>query len=123
MKRLMLVALSVVGLCVAAQPIAVHAQAKKAAAGKTMSAAGTVKSVSGTSLVVSSGGKDMTFSVDGSTKFVGKGLGTKSKAGPITAAEAVHEGDHVSVSYHDMGGTMHAANVRVTAGAAKTMKK
>ena len=78
MKRLMLVTLAVVGLCVAAQPIAVHAQAKKAAAGKTMSAAGTVKSVSGTSLVVSSGGKDMTFSVDGTTKFVGKGLGTKA---------------------------------------------
>ena len=123
MKRLMLVALSVVGLCVAAQPIAVHAQAKKAAAGKTMSASGTVKSVSGTSLVVSSGGKDMTFSVDGSTKFVGKGLGTKAKAGPITATDAVHEGDHVSVSYHDMGGTMHAANVRVTAGATKSNKK
>jgi hypothetical protein len=122
MKRLMLVALSVLGLCVAAQPIAVHAQAKKAAAGKTMSASGTVKSVSGTSLVVSAAGKDMTFAVDGTTKFVGKGLGTKAKSGPMTATDAVHEGDHVSVSYHDMGGTMHAASVRVTAGAA-TMKK
>src|SRR4051794_2949529 len=38
MKRLTLVALSVLGLCVAAQPIGLHAQAKKAAAGKTMSA-------------------------------------------------------------------------------------
>jgi hypothetical protein len=122
MKRLMLVALSVLGLCVVAQPIAVHAQAKKAAAGKTMSASGTVKSVSGTSVVVSSGGKDMTFAVDGTTKFVGKGLGTKAKSGPITATDAVHEGDHVSVSYHDMGGMMHAASVRVTSGAA-TMKK
>ena len=122
MKRL-IVALSVLGLCVAAQPIGVHAQAKKAAAAKTMSASGTVKSVSGTSLVVSSAGKDMTFTVDGSTKFVGKGLGTKAKAGPITATDAVHEGDHVSVSYHDMGGTMHAANVRVTAGTKTPAKK
>ena len=119
MKRLMLVAISVVGLCVAAQPIAVHAQEKKAAAGKTMSASGTVKSVSGTSLVVASGGKDMTFSIDGTTKFVGKGLSTKSKAGPLTATDAVHMGDSVSVSYHDMGGTMHAANVRITASAKK----
>ena len=119
MKRLMLVALSVVGLCVAAQPIAVQAQAKKAAAGKTMSAVGTVKSVSGTSLVVTSGGKDMTFSVDGTTKFVGKGLSTKSKSGPLTATDAVHSGDSVTVSYHDMSGTMHAANVRITASTKK----
>jgi hypothetical protein len=122
MKRLMLVALSVLGLCLVAQPIALHAQTKKAAAGKTMTASGTVKSVSGTSMVVSSGGKDMTFALDGTTKFVGKGLGTKAKSGPMTATDAVHDGDHVSVSYHDMGGTMHAASVRVTAGAS-TMKK
>jgi hypothetical protein len=122
MKRVMLVALSVLGLCVAAQPIAVHAQPQKAAATKTMSASGTVKSVSGTSIVVSSGGKDMTFTVDGSTKFVGKGLGTKASAGPLSAADAVHEGDHVSVSYHDMNGRMHAANVRVASKAAATKK-
>jgi Domain of unknown function (DUF5666) len=121
MKKLILVGFTVLGLCVAAQPVAVHAQAKKAAAGKTMSASGTVKSVSGSSLVVASGGKDWTFTVDGSTKFVGKGLGTKQKAGPLTATDAVHEGDMVSVSYHDMGGTMHAANVRVTK--AGTVKK
>ena len=113
MKRLILVGFTVLGLCVAAQTVAVHAQAKKAT-GKALSASGTVKSVSGTSLVVASGGKDMTFTLDSSTKFVGKGLGTKSKAGPLTASEAVHEGDMVSVSYHDMGGSMHAANVRVT---------
>lgn len=112
MKRLILVALSVLGLSVAAQPIAVHAQ--KAASSKTMTASGPVKSVSGTSLVVTSGGKDMTFTIDGSTKFVGKGLSTKSAAGKITAMDAVGMGDRVTVSYHDMGGTMHAANVRIT---------
>jgi hypothetical protein len=112
MKRLILVALSVLGLCVAAQPISVHAQ--KAASAKTMTASGPVKSVSGTSLVVTSGGKDMTFTIDGSTKFVGKGLSTKSAAGKITAPDAVGAGDRVTVSYHDMGGTMHAANVRIT---------
>jgi len=112
MKRSILVALSVLGLSVAAQPIAVHAQ--KATASKTMTASGPVKAVSGTSLTVTSGGKDMTFMVDGSTKFVGKGLSTKSAAGKITAPDAVGAGDRVTVSYHDMGGTMHAANVRIT---------
>jgi hypothetical protein len=116
MKHLRIVVLSVLALCVAAQPIAVHAQAKKAAAGKTMSASGRVKSVSGSSLVVTSGGKDMTFTVDTTTKFTGKGLSTKTKAagGTIAATDAVHDGDMVSVSYHDMSGTMHAASVRVT---------
>jgi hypothetical protein len=111
MRRL-IVALSVLGLCVAAQPIAVHAQKAK-----TMTASGPVKAVSGTSLTVTSGGKDMTFTIDGSTKFVGKGLSTKSAAGKITAADAVGVGDRVSVSYHDMGGTLHAANVRITSKA------
>jgi hypothetical protein len=112
MKRLLVVALSVFALCAAQAGL--QAQAKKPAM-KTMSASGTVKSVSGSQLVVTSAGKDMTFAVDSSTKFVGKGLGTKAKAGNLTATDAVHEGDHVSVSYHDMGGTMHAARVSVTA--------
>ena len=111
MKRL-IVALSVLGLCVAAQPVAVHAQKTK-----TMTATGPVKAVTGTSLTVTSGGKDMTFTIDGTTKFVGKGLSTKSAAGKITATDAVAAGDRVTVSYHDMGGTMHAANVRITSKA------
>ena len=112
MKRLLLVALSVLGLSVAAQPILVHAQ--KAESTKTHTASGPVKAVSGTSLTVTSGGKDMTFTIDGSTKFVGKGLSTKSAQGKITATDAVGSGDRVTVSYHDMGGTLHAANVRIT---------
>ena len=39
----------------------------------------------------------------------------------MMASDAVHEGDMVSVSYHDMGGTMHAASVRVTSS--NMMKK
>ena len=119
MRHLMIVALSVLGLCVASQPIALHAQAKKM--GKTMSASGSVKSVSGTSLVVTGGGKDWTFTVDGSTKFTGKGLTTKSKGKPMAATDAVHQGDMVTVAYHDMSGTMHAASVRVTGS--KMMRK
>jgi hypothetical protein len=81
---------------------------------KTMTAKGTVKTVSGTSLVVTSAGKDMTFTIDSSTKFTGKGLSTKSKGAPMASTDAVHDGDMVSVSYHDMSGTMHAAHVTIT---------
>ena len=38
-----------------------------------MTVAGTAKSVTAESLVISSAGKDMTFKVDATTKFVGKG--------------------------------------------------
>jgi hypothetical protein len=120
MKHFTIVALSVLALSVAAQPL-VHAQAKPPAP-KTMSATGVVKSVSANQLVVTGGGKDSTFVLDNTTKFTGKGLSTKSKGAPIPATEAVHEGDQVTVSYHDMGGTMHATAVRITASNAATKK-
>jgi hypothetical protein len=111
MKRLVAVALTVLGLSIAVQGVAVQAQAAKS---KSMSASGKVKAVTGTSLTITSGGKDMTFTVDGSTKFVGKGLGTKARTGKLTAPDAVGMDDAVSVTYHDMGGTLHAASVRIT---------
>jgi hypothetical protein len=112
MTRMILVALSILGLSIAAQPVALHAQ--KAAA-KAATAAGTVKTVTTQSLVIASGGKDMTFTIDGTTKFVGKGLSTQSAKGKIMATDAVGADDKVRVTYHDMGGgVMHAASVRVT---------
>ena len=87
---------------------------KKAAAAKH--ASGTVKSVSGSSLVVTGGGKDWTFDVDGKTNVIGVGLSTKQKAkgSKLTITEALAAGDKVTVTYHDMGSSMHAATVRVT---------
>jgi hypothetical protein len=122
MKRLIAVGLTVLGLSVATQGVALQAQAATTTAkkGKSMTASGTVKSVTGTALTIASGGKDMTFTVDGSTKFVGKGLGTKARTGKLTAPDAVGTDDAVSVTYHDMGGTLHAASVRITN---KAMKK
>jgi hypothetical protein len=118
MKRVLIVTLAVAALCVG-QAVGLDAQGKA----KTATASGTVKAVTGTSLTITAaGGKDMTFTVDSSTKFVGKGLGTKAKAGPITATDAVAPNDRVRVSYHDMGGTMHAANVNITMKAALTKK-
>ena len=121
MKRLVVVALTVLGLCVAAQSVPLQAQGKA----KSMSATGMVKNVTGTSLTITAAGnKELTFTIDGTTKFVGKGLSTKSreKGGKITAMDAVAANDSVSVTYHDMGGTMHAAQVRVNNKAMATKK-
>jgi len=112
MKRMLMMVLAVGALCVG-QAAGLEAQAKA----KAMTTSGTVKAVSGNSLTVTTGAKDMTFTLDSSTKFVGKGLGTKAKAGPVSASDAVAMGDHVKVTYHDMGGTLHAANVSITAKA------
>jgi hypothetical protein len=115
MKRLFAVALTVLGLSFAVQGLQAQATTTmEKPKSKSMTASGTVKSVTGTSLVINSGGKDMTFTVDGTTKFVGKGLGTKARMGKLTAPDAVATDDAVSVTYHDMGGTMHAASVRIT---------
>jgi hypothetical protein len=121
MKRMVVVALTVFGLCAAAPSVTLQAQGAK---GKSMTASGTVKDVSGTALTVTSGGKDMNFTLDATTKFIGKGLSTKTreKGGKITATDAVGTGDMVTVTYHDMGGTMHAAQVRVNNKAMGTKK-
>jgi len=87
---------------------------------------GTVKSVTATSLAISGtagGGAtfDQTFTVDAQTKVVGRGAGTATKAtgGKAAITDLVAAGDKVTVSFHDMGGTLHAAEVRVTAKGAK----
>jgi hypothetical protein len=112
MTRMLIIGLSVIGLSIAA-PFA--ARAERTAA-KAATAAGTVKSVTTQSLTVAAGGTTMTFTIDGTTKFVAKGLSTKSAKGKITATDAVGPGDAVRVTYNDMGGgVLHAATVRVTA--------
>src|SRR5438874_5497942 len=111
----------------------IRALASAGAGGGSMSEAkpaaktstGTVESVSGSSLTVTAAGKDMTFTIDNDTKVIGKGMGTKSAAagGKLAIADAVSTGDTVSVTYHDMGGTMHAATVRVTTKASGSSKR
>ncbi len=82
---------------------------------------GTVKSVTPTSLSISGsagGGAtfDQMFTIDTKTKVIGKGAGTAAaaKGGKIAITDLVATGDRVSVSYHDMAGTLHASEVRVT---------
>jgi hypothetical protein len=90
-------------------------KAAKAAAPAAKTVHGTVKDVSASSLTIASQGKDMTFAVDAKTQAVGKGMSTatKSTGGKAPLADLIKSGDEVSVTYHDMGGSLHAASVRV----------
>jgi len=115
MTRIWLVALSMRASTIAA-PAALQAQT---AAAKSSTAAGTVRSVTTQSLVVVSGGKTMTFTIDGTTKFIGKGLSTKSAKNKIMATDVLGADDKVRVTYHETGGIMHAASVRITEKLAK----
>jgi len=95
------------------------------AATDTKTANGTGKSIAGTSMTISgSSGSGatftQTFSIDGTTKVIGRGAGTASAAagGKTAVTDLVGNGDHVSVSYHTTGTTLHAAEIRVTSKAA-----
>lgn len=113
MKRVLVMGVAMV-MMVALQLVAVNAQSK----GKSMSVTGTVKSVSGDSLAVTANGKDMNFTIDAATRFVGKGLSTKSASGPLKATDAVAANDRVRVTYTQSGGAMHASTVTITNKAA-----
>jgi hypothetical protein len=98
------------------------AAASSASGPAAKTASGTVKSVMASSLTVSGAdGKDMTFSIDTKTGVVGRGVGTAASArgGKAPITDLVNVGDKVSVTYHDMSGTMLASSVRVTAKAPK----
>ena len=99
-----------------------------ASANKTMTAAGTVASVSASSLSVKGKSGDMTFTVDEKTHVVASGASHKTAANkadnkPNQITDMVHEGDTVTVKYHDMGATKHAAEVRVSKSATAAPKK
>jgi hypothetical protein len=113
MTRMLIAVLSVVGVSMVS-PVQARAQTS---GGKAVTAAGTVKSVSTESLTITSAGQDLTFKVDGRTKFIAKGLSTKSAKNKIMAPDAVGANDVVRVTYRDAGGVLRAASVRVTAKA------
>jgi hypothetical protein len=124
MKRLLplFVGILLVAAPVLAQdkPAAKPAAKSTSGAAKTMSAMGTVSSVSADSLTVKAKRGEMTFAVDNKTNVVARGASHKTAAAkgenkttPIT--DFVKVGDEVSVKYHDMGATKHAASVTVRA--------
>jgi hypothetical protein len=123
-----------VGILLAAAPAlaqdkpAAKPAAKSSSAAKTMTANGTVASVAADSLTVKAASGEMTFAVDDKTNVVAKGASHKTaaakgegKATPIT--DFVKVGDQVSVRYHDMGTTKHAATVTVKSSTGAAPKK
>src|SRR5215831_6843363 len=112
MKRAAVLALPLAALLVALLPPPAQAKPKT-----QLIPNATVKSVSTTSVVVTSLGKDSAFSVDSMTRVVGKGIGTKSRAkgNKPSIVDLLKEGDRVTVTYHDVGGTLHATKIEVAA--------
>lgn len=116
MRRLLLAiplaALSVVGWHTA-----------NALAQDTKTARGTLSAMSTDSVTVKVGATDMKFSVDDKTNVQAPGAGGKTrqavaagKSGP-KLADVLKVGEAVQVSYHDVGGALHATTIRRVASA------
>ncbi len=81
---------------------------------------GTVKSVSGSEFTVTSGGKDVTFTVDNKeTQVIAKGGAhkfdkLKADGKPAVISEFLSPNQNVSVKYFERDGKMIAKEVHVT---------
>ena len=90
---------------------------------QTKSTRGTVSSITGAGFTVKSGESEMKFVVDAKTVLVASGAGTAERKADAAGTpgprltDFVKVGDAVEVSYQDVGGTMHAVNVRRVASA------
>ena len=102
----------------AAEP-KVHAPATpEAPKTKSGSTSGQVTAVSGSSLTLKTASGDTTYTIDGKTRVVGTGLGTKAREDAAVGkkpilTELVAVGDTVSVTSSEAAAT-HATEVRVT---------
>ena len=76
---------------------------------------GTVKAVTLSQVTLASQGKDLTFAITKDTDVLARGATktTKAAGGKTTIADFIHNGDDVSISYLEQGGTMTASEVRV----------
>lgn len=122
MKRVLPLFLGV--LLLTAPAFAQAKAADKAAAGKTLTATGKVSAVTSDSVTVKVKDAEWKFDVDKATTVVAKGGSTKMAAikkdkKPAVVTEFVSVGDDVTVKYHDMGASKHAATVTVRAAARK----
>ena len=120
MRRL----LGVLAVALLAVAIPAHAQDKKEKPGKTMTAVGEVTAVSASTVTVKGKDGEWTFNVDKDTEFLGKGFSTKSakmksEGKATTAPDFVKSGDRITVKYHDMGSSKHAASVTLNVAAPK----
>lgn len=85
------------------------------------SARGTVTAMTADMVTVKAGAQEMKFAIDAKTNVIASGGSTATRkaaaagtAGP-KLSDLIKVGDAVEVSYHEMGGTMHAAEVRKVA--------
>lgn len=90
--------------------------------GKTIDAMGVVSAVALESLTVKGKAAEWTFTVDKETTVVVKGatrknLELKAEGKSPRLTDFVSVKDEVTVSYHDLGATKHAATIRVTRSA------
>lgn len=90
-----------------------------APANKPQRATGVVSSVSPASVTVKGADGEWTFVVDEKTRVVGTGAGTTARQNAAAGAKTmitdlVATGDTVAVTFHEMDGAKHAAEVRVT---------
>jgi hypothetical protein len=90
-------------------------------AASEMRSMGTVKAIGGDSItIVGAAGRNgsfaQTFVVSSATKVVGRGAGTATaaKGGRAPFTDLIAAGDRVSISYHTVGNTLHASDIRVT---------
>ena len=102
-------------------------KAAKPAASKTLSAMGKVTAVTADSVTVKGKDAEWTFAVDKATTVTAKGgshkmAAMKADKKPTMITDFVSVGDDVSVKYHDMGATKHAASVSVRNPMAAPMK-
>jgi hypothetical protein len=90
-------------------------------AASEMRSTGTVKAISGDSITIvgtagGGGSFAQTFVVSSATKVVGRGAGTATAArgGRAPFTDLITASDRVSISYHTVGNTLHASDIRVT---------
>ena len=112
------------GVLLLTAPAFAQAKAGDKAAGKTLTATGKVSAVTADSVTVKGKDGEWKFDVDKATTVVAKGGSTKMAAikkdnKPAVVTEFVSVGDDVSVKYHDMGASKHAATVTVRNAAPK----
>ncbi len=86
----------------------------------TQTARGTVTAIAADSLTVSAGDRQLTFIVDAKTVVTASGAGTAARAATASGKsgpkldEVLKVGEAVEVRYHDLGGKLHAADIRRT---------
>jgi hypothetical protein len=121
MKRVLPLLMGVLLLAAPGFAQAKKSEGKSASASKSETAKGKVTAVTADSLTVK-GTAEWTFTVDKATTVVAKGGSHKMASlsadkKPSVITEFVKAGDDVTVKYHDMGATKHAATVTVRSAA------